>query len=151
MVAGLQLAEQRRRHRRHAARCAPRSLRTFQRAHARLEHADGGVGVSAVDEAFLVALEARFGLLGVVVYIAGVEEDRLGGLAELAPHGALVHELGRWTPSALAGLGTLLRRHGQNSPVHVRGTKKPDSGCRQKTGIGATRLARPFSDLFNVV
>src|SRR3989442_12665358 len=31
-----------------------------------------------------------------------------------------------------------------------RAQKNPGFGCRQKTGIGAARLARPFSDLFNV-
>src|SRR3989442_6402473 len=31
-----------------------------------------------------------------------------------------------------------------------RAQKNPGFGCRQKTGIGATRLARPFSDLLKV-
>src|SRR5262249_4899375 len=30
------------------------------------------------------------------------------------------------------------------------GTKKPRLGCRQKTGVTSSRLARPFSDLFYV-
>ncbi len=59
MVAGLQLAEEDRSHRRHAARRGARRLRAFEEAHALLEHRHRRVGVARVDEARLVALEAR--------------------------------------------------------------------------------------------
>src|SRR4029079_4916686 len=120
--------------------------RAFERAHALLEHVDGRIGIAAVDEAFLVALEAALGLLGVIVDVAGVEEDGLRGLAELAPQRALMHEPGRRAPNLPLLLLVLLCRHGTNSLDHA-GTKKPGLWLLAKRpGL----LARPFSDLFNV-
>src|SRR5262249_34277708 len=37
-----------------------------------------------------------------------------------------------------------------SSQERPAGTKKPGLGCRQKTGVTSSRLARPFSDLFYV-
>ena len=84
VIAGLQMAKQRRGDGGHAARRAARGVGAFQRAHARLEHGHGGVGVAAIDIAVLVALEAGFGLLGACVDVARVEEDGFRRLAELA-------------------------------------------------------------------
>ena len=72
MIARFQMAEQGSGDGGHAARGAARGGRSFKRAHARLEHGDGGIGVAAIDETFLVALEASFGLLGAVIDIARV-------------------------------------------------------------------------------
>ena len=110
--------------------------RAFQRAHPRLEHADGRVGIAAIDEAFLVALEARLGLLGAVIDIAGVEEDGLGGFAELAAQRAFMHKLRRRAPGAFARLGPFFADHGRHSLFRRRAQKNPGFGCRQKTGIG---------------
>ena len=115
MVAGLEKREQRRVDRSHAARGAARRFRAFERAHALLEHVDGGIGIAAIDEAFLVALEAALGLLGVIIDVAGVEEDGLRGLAELAPQRALMHEPGRRAPNLPLLLLVLLCRHGTYS------------------------------------
>jgi hypothetical protein len=70
MVSGLEKREHRRRDRSHAACRAARGFRPFQRAHAPLEHVDRGIGIAAIDETFLVALEAALGLLGVVIDVA---------------------------------------------------------------------------------
>ena len=77
VIAGLEVAEHRRGDRRHAGRRAARRFGAFEQAHALLEHGHGGIGVAAIDEAFLVALEAGLGLLGAVIDVARVEEDRL--------------------------------------------------------------------------
>ena len=85
-----------------------------ERAHARLEHGHRGIGVAAIDEAFLVALEARLGLLGALIDVARIEEDGLRGLAELAPQRARMHELGRRMPGD-AALFLILGPHGRHS------------------------------------
>src|SRR4029077_20735671 len=118
-------AEQRGRDRRHAARGAARGFGPFNRAHARLEHGHGGIGIAAIDETFLVALEAALGLLGAIVDVAGVEEDGFRRLAELAPERALMHEPGRRAPRLPLLLLVLLCRHGIHSLRSRAGTKKP--------------------------
>ena len=64
VVAGLEAAQDRRRDGRHARRHGAGVLGAFQRAHALFEHVDGRVGVARIDEAGLLALEARLGGLG---------------------------------------------------------------------------------------
>ena len=148
MVAGLELTEERGSDRRHAARRAPRGLGAFQRAHPRLEHGHGGVGVAAIDVAFLVALEAGLGLLGGCIDIARVEEDRLRGLAELASQRALMHELGRRMPGACALLLILFCRHGLTPSAScghkktrtLAAAKRPGSTPRASHGLLATCL-----------
>src|SRR5262245_3424086 len=50
-------------------------------------------------------------------------------------------------PSTLA----MVQLHSLNSSQERPAvTKKPGLGCRQKTGVTSSRLARPFSDLFYV-
>ena len=102
VIAGLQMAQQRRGDGGHAARRAARGIGAFQRAHARLEHGHGGVGVAAIDIAVLVALEAGFGLLGARIDVARVEEDGFRRLAELAAQRAFMHEPRRRLPGARA-------------------------------------------------
>src|SRR5262245_50082969 len=138
MVTGLEEREQRRRDRGHAARRAARGFRPFQRAHAPLEHVDGGIGIAAIDETFLVALEAALGLLGVIVDVAGVEKDGLRGLAELASERALMHEPGRRAPRLPLLFLVLLCRHGIRSFRYMRAQKTRALAPRQKTGIART-------------
>ncbi|ODS03003.1 hypothetical protein AUC71_12175 [Methyloceanibacter marginalis] len=113
------MTQERRGDGRHAARHAACRLCAFQRAHAVLEHGDGGIGVTAIDIAFRVALEPGLRLLGAVIDIAGVEEDGLGGLAELAAPRALVHELGGGRPG-LAAPCLVVCGHAQNSCLCLR-------------------------------
>src|SRR5262245_9473107 len=132
MVTGLEEREQRRRDRGHAARRAARGFRPFQRAHAPLEHVDGGIGIAAIDETFLVALEAALGLLGVIVDVAGVEKDGLRGLAELASERALMHEPGCRAPRLPLLFLVLLCRHGIHSLRYMRAQKNPGFGSSPK-------------------
>ena len=78
----LQAAQDGRRHRRHARRRGAGVFGAFQRAHALLEHVDGRVGVARIDEAGLLALEARLGGLGGVVDIALRQVHRFRCLAD---------------------------------------------------------------------
>jgi len=139
MIARLKMTEQGRGDRGHAARRAARRRSAFERAHARLEHGDRGVGVAAIDEAFLVALESGFGLLGAVIDVAGIEEDGLGGLAELTPERAAMDKRGGLVPGNGLAATVLARAH-VNTPYNagraIAAQKNPDSGFRQKTGIG---------------
>src|SRR5262245_1736241 len=115
MIAGLEMTEKRRGDGGHAARRAACGGRAFKRAHARLEHGDGRVGVAAINEALFVALEAGLGLLGAVIDVAGIEKDGLGGLAELASQGAAMDEGGRLVPGNGLILAVLARAHDRNS------------------------------------
>ena len=83
VVAGLELADKREGDRRHAGRRGARGLGAFERRHALLEHLHGRIGEAGILVARIFALEARFGLGGVVVDVALGQEQRLGGLAEL--------------------------------------------------------------------
>src|SRR5262245_41500504 len=103
MIAGLQMEHERDGDCRHADRHAPCSRCAFDLAHALFEHVDRRISIAAIDEAFLVPLEARLGLLGAVIDIARVEKDGLGGLAELASERPFMYEPSGWPPP-----GTLL-------------------------------------------
>jgi hypothetical protein len=72
MVAGAGRAKQRGRHRSHSGRRGARIFGAFQQAHALFEHVDGRVGVTRIDEARRLALEARLGGLG------GIVDEALG-------------------------------------------------------------------------
>ena len=137
MVAGLEMAEQRGGDGGHAARGAARGGRAFKRTHATFEHGHGGVGVAAIDVAVLVALEARLGLLGALIDIAGVEEDGFRGLAELAAQRALMYEPRCRAPGA--GSSRLLLPPWASLPLtgaEAWAQKNPLLGFSQKTGIG---------------
>ena len=136
MVAGLQAAQDRRRHGRHARCHCAGVFRTFQRAHALLEHVDGRVGVARIDEAGLLALEARLGGFGGLVDIALRQVDRFRRLAVLGAQRARMHELGCRLPIALLG---------HDMP---QTTKKP--AAKVATGPYGLAARRSFSDLFNV-
>ena len=98
VVAALHAAQERRRDRAHARREAQRGFRTFQRAHAVLEHGDRGVGVARINEALVLALEAGLGLLGGVVDEALREVERLRRFAVRRAGGARMDEPGRGFP-----------------------------------------------------
>src|SRR5262249_38957272 len=105
-----------------------------------------GIGVAAIDEAFLVALESGFGLFGAVIDITRVEEDRFRGLAELTAQRAAVHEPRRLTPSQRVLV--FLCRHGDPPFKIARGhTKTRNFGSSPKDRDCSHG---PFSDLFNV-
>src|SRR5690606_23964417 len=114
MVAGLELAEEGGGHRRHAGRRGARRAGALEEAHALLEHGNGRVGETRIDETGLIAGKARRGTLGAVIDEALSEEERLGGLAEFRSQGAAMYELGRRSEALLVGflLGcTGLSRH----------------------------------------
>ncbi len=69
-------------------------LGALENGHPALEHGDRRVGKARIEEARLLALEARLALLGAVVDKALGKEERLRGLAELRAHGAGVDEFG---------------------------------------------------------
>ena len=75
MIAGFELAHQSRGDRGHAARCGAGRLRPFEQAHALLEHGDGRVGITRIDEARLFALEPRLGRLRRLIDVALGEEE----------------------------------------------------------------------------
>ena len=83
VIAGLEEAQQRGRHRRHPRGRGAGRLRPFQQAHALLEHADGGIGEARVDVARVLVLEAGLGLLGAGVDVALSKVERLGRLTEV--------------------------------------------------------------------
>ncbi len=94
VVAGLDLAHHGRRHGRHAGRRGAGVLGAFEQRHALLEHPHGGVREARVDEAGVLALEARLGGLGGLVDEALRQEQRFRRLAEGRAQGAAVDEAG---------------------------------------------------------
>ena len=161
VVAGLEEAQQRRRHRRHAGGRGARGFGAFQQAHALLEHGRGRVGEARVDEARVLVLEAGLGLLGAVVDERLGEEHRLRRLAELRAQRAAVHQQRLGAPGGGVGgsgqaLGTVsVMRALLACPT--AGNKKPANPAPHYTCRGAARsvpgrspCARPFSELFCV-
>ncbi len=143
VVAGLQVAKQRGADGGHAARDRKPRLRAFEQAHALLEHRDGRIGVARIDEARVLALEARLGRLGVGIDEALGQEQRLGGLGELRAHRAAMHQLGRGTVALLLRIVRFrrgLRRHGKPP------TKNP-AALPLESKTGGFHL-RPFSKFF---
>src|SRR3546814_5657190 len=84
MVADGKLTQQRRGHRRHAARLYPARLGALDQRDPFLEHLDGRVLEPRIGHADLVAAEARRDALGAVIAVAGGQEQRLRRLAMLA-------------------------------------------------------------------
>ncbi len=99
MIAGLQLAHQRRSYRRHPARRGARRFGPFEETHAFLEHGDRRIGIARIDEAGLLPFEPRLGDLCALIDIALGEEERFRGLAVLRAQAAAVHEPRRFVPS----------------------------------------------------
>ena len=143
VVASLQLAHQRGGDGRHAACGGARRLRAFEERHAALEHRDGRVGEARIDEARIVALEARFGLLHRVVEIALGEEQRLGGLLEPA---TAASRRGSIALRAAASSGSRDLRG-----VVIRSLLSGAVGARGLKDEGEWwRAPRSFSPMFNV-
>ena len=105
VIAGLELADQRQRDRRHAGRGRARGFRAFERRHAPLEHVDGRIGKARILIAGIFALEARFGLGGAVVDVALGEKQRFRGLAERRAQRAGLDETGFRAVAFLRGRG----------------------------------------------
>ena len=133
----LRCTEDRRRHRRHAGGRGARILGAFQRAHALFEHVDGRVGVARIDEARLLALEARFGRLRALVDIALGEVHRLGGLAEA--RNATCRHARVWSAVSSCASWSL-------ASVPQKQKNRPRKSQPVHTAFGQ----RSFSDLFNV-
>ena len=100
MIAGLERREDRRGDRGHAGRGRARGFGAFELDHAALEHRDRRIREARIDEAGILALEARLALLGGVVDVALGQEQRLRRLAELRAQGAGMDQ---------AGFGTVWR------------------------------------------
>src|SRR6185437_16765869 len=95
-----ELTEKRGGDRRHAGRRRARGFRALERAHSALEHRNRRVRIARVNEAFFLALEARFALLGAFINVALGEVERLRVLAELRAHDTAMHQA-RFGPEAL--------------------------------------------------
>ena len=93
-VARLQLAHQRREHRRHAAGRGEAALGALVGCKPVLEHGDGRVAEARIDEPGAVVGEGGFRFLRRAVDEAGGHEDRFAGLVEAAPGGARVNHPG---------------------------------------------------------
>ena len=103
MVAAAQMAEQGGEHARHAAGGDVAALRPFQQGQARLQHLQRRVAVAGIDEAGLVAGEARLGRRRAVIDEARGQEDRLGGLAIGRSSGAAADQHGLGAEFVFAG------------------------------------------------
>ena len=138
MIAGLELADQRQRHRRHSGRGRARGLGALECRHALLEHRHGRIGEARILEARLFALEAGLGLRGTVVDVALGEKQCFRGLAELRAQRAGMDEAGF---------------RGGSDRVRTRTSallwpkKKPG---REEYPRAGHKRPRPFSDLFYV-
>src|SRR5256885_8626607 len=137
MIARPQLPDQRRGHRRHAARGRAGCLGAFERAHARFEHGHRRVTVARIDVARLFVLEPAFGTDGAVIDIALGEIKRLRILAKGRAQNSGMHEM---------GLGTVTLGSGRGHFGPPLANKKTG---RKKLSAGSTR-PRPFSNLFYV-
>ncbi len=111
MIAGVELAQHGGRNRCHSGCCTSGAACVFKQAHAFLEHGNRRVGVAGVDEALIVALEARLGLLGILVHEAGIQIERLGGLAEVAAKGPAMHQCSGCLPGFAIGCGAVVTGH----------------------------------------
>ena len=94
MVAGLDLAHHRERHRGHAGRDRARRFRALEFGHALLEHVHGRIGETRILVAGVLALEAGLRLRGIVVDVALGEKQRLRRLAELRAQDAGLNQAG---------------------------------------------------------
>src|SRR3546814_11997313 len=103
MVADGKLTQQRRGHRRHAARLYPARLGALDQRDPFLEHLDGRVLEPRIGHADLVAAEARRDALGAVIAVAGGQEQRLRRLAMLAAPCPAAHRPRRGVPVARRG------------------------------------------------
>src|SRR5262249_22170932 len=119
----------------HAARGRAADLRTLQRGHAFLEHADRGIGEARIDVALLLALEGELGFLGIVIDIAGCREDRLAGLAELRALESTAHQQRARAPFGLA-IGRTARRFIGHHTFSRRGAA-PSSPADNKKALAS--------------
>jgi hypothetical protein len=83
-VAGLNESAERGKDGGHAARRGAAGFGAFEEAQALLEHGDGRIRITRIDEARAVIDERRLRLLGGVVDVAGTHVDGFAGLHEFA-------------------------------------------------------------------
>src|SRR4029078_3711333 len=94
MIAGLELSDQRRRHRRHTGGRRTRRFGALEGGHAALAHRDRRIREARIEVTWLFALEACLALLGAVVDKTLGEEQRFGSFAELRAQLPAVNEFG---------------------------------------------------------
>ena len=90
----------------------------FQFHHPLFEHAGGGVGIARVDEAGVLAVEARFRRFGGRIDEALRQEDRLGCFAEAGAHRSGVYHGGCRTERLFRAVG-----HGKPRGGQLRATR----------------------------
>ena len=129
MIAGLELAEQRDRHRRHAGRGRARGLRAFERGHALLEHRNRRIGEARILIAGRFALETRLGGRGILVDITLREKQRFGGFPKRRAQRAGMNQPRFRAPGvgALCAVGGR-RHHGLLWPIKIPAGKNPSAG-----------------------
>jgi hypothetical protein len=114
MIAGLQPRHEDGADRRHAAGGGAGNRRTFHRRHALLQHGNGGIADAAILVTGAFPLEAGFAFLGILIGIAGGQEQRLAGFLEGRAYLSTAYGQGAWTPIAcfLVGGHELARKKG---------------------------------------
>ena len=110
MVTRLELAHERRRDGGHSARGRARGLGALEQRHPLLEHRHGRIGEARIDEARIVALEARLRELHRVVEIALGEKQGLRRLLEARTQRSAMDQLRRG-PQRLRIAGFTRARH----------------------------------------
>ena len=135
-IAAFQMGEQRRVHRRHAGGGGQAGFGAFEQREPALEHRHGRVAEARILIVADAAVEGGFGLLGAVVDEARGEEQRLGGLSEVAALGAAMHQQGG---GAVAGCGVAHR-----GAFLQDGPTIDAQGCARVRGAAMASLARLF-------
>ena len=141
MVAGLEPGEEDGGDRGHAAGRRARGLGAFEQAHALLEHGDGRVGVARIDEARLLALEARLGLPR-RCHRRSPGSGRSPRRSRRTASAACRHA----RAGSPAARSAVCSSPSSPSWSPSRTTKNPAA----QVGPGCHHPLRPFSDLFNV-
>ena len=118
VVARLELAHERGGDGGHAARGRARRLGAFEQRHPLLEHRHGRIGEARIDEARILALEARLRELHRVVEIALGEKERFRRLLEARAQRPAMDQLRRG-PQRLGIAGFARARH-RSSPLRRR-------------------------------
>ena len=141
VVAGPELAHERGGDGGHPARRRPRRLGALEQRHPPLEHRNRRIGEARIDEARILALEARLRQLHRVVEIALGQKEGLGRLIECRTQRSAMDQLRRG-PQRLGITGFSRARH-RSSPLRRRRLM----GSRRGDDLNAPRS---FSPLFNV-
>jgi hypothetical protein len=106
VIARLQSCQEHGGDSRHAGSGGARHRRAFEQRHALFEHGNGGIGDATILIAWALALEAGSGLFGVLIGIAGGEDQRLAGFLEGGTDLSAAHRLGAFAPFARFFVGS---------------------------------------------